>query len=470
MKKRNLFFSFALLSVALFMVVSGLLISNNNEKTHFKGDVFINGTNVNGYTIEKANQVVADKMATDLQDINIKIVYQDKVWQFTQEDFDASGAIKDVVNSAFNKNKIYNKNDYTKSVGSYETQFASIFKNFNNKIDDIIDQINIEPENAYVEFTPDNSKIFNVIEGKNGVEADKEKLIADLTSQLFKTKDILVYVNTKTLQPEIKSDYFDNKLNLQSKFTTSIKDSQAGRRNNVTLALKKINGKVIKPNELVSFNALTGPQDASSGYQDAIVILNGKFTNGMGGGICQASSTLYNALVLANLDIEEVHKHTLPVRYVELSLDAMVSDGYADLIFKNTSADDVYIKAYVNGDDATVEIYGNTIPEGVTIKRVAEFIGNIPHNGDKIIPDTNGEYRNKVLYKGEYFRVKYPCEGYEAKAFKEYYKGDKLVKREQIRHEKYQPQDGIIIEGTEDLPEGFVLPEQTVEFIKPEAE
>ena len=98
-----------------------------------------------------------------------------------------------------------------------------------------------------------------------------------------------------------------------------------------------------------------------------------------------------------------------------------------------------------------------------------EFVGNIPHNGDKIVPDVNGEYADKVLYKGEYYRLKYPCEGYEAKAFKEYYKDGKLIDREEIRHEKYQPQDGIIIEGTQELPEGFVLPEQTVEFIKPQA-
>ena len=147
----------------------------------------------------------------------------------------------------------------------------------------------------------------------------------------------------------------------------------------------------------------------------------------------------------------------------------MVSDGYSDLIFTNNSENDIYIKSYVNGDDATVEIYGKSIPENTTIKRVAEFVGNIPHNGDKIVPDVNGEYADKVLYKGEYYRLKYPCEGYEAKAFKEYYKNGKLIDREEIRHEKYQPQDGIIIEGTQELPEGFVLPEQTVEFIKPEA-
>ena len=307
------------------------------------------------------------------------------------------------------------------------------------------------------------------MEAQNGVELDKEKLLQDLEKQFLNTKDITVYASTTSIEPSIKSNYFDDKLNLQSKFSTSIKNSQEGRRHNVTLALSKLNGLVVKPNEMISFNSVTGPQTEEGGYHNAVVIFNGKFTDGIGGGICQASTTLYNALVLANLEIDEVHKHTLPVKYVELSLDAMVSDGYADLIFKNNSENDIYIKSYVDGDDATVEIYGKSIPENTTIKRVAEFVGNIPHNGDKIVPDTNGEYTDKVLYKGEYYRLKYPCEGYEAKAFKEYYKNGKLVDREEIRHEKYQPQDGIIIEGTQELPEGFELPKQEVEFIQPQS-
>ena len=115
-----------------------------------------------------------------------------------------------------------------------------------------------------------------------------------------------------------------------------------------------------------------------------------------------------------------------------------------------------------------IDLYGNSIEEGMTITREAEFVGNIPHRGDKIVPDTNKEYTSKVIYKGEYYRLKYPREGYEAKAYKNYYKDGKLIKREEIRHEKYQPIDGIVIEGVEDLPEGFTLPQSDVEIIKPQ--
>lgn len=470
-KKTSLILSLCLFGVGIMLVIAGMF-TNNYNNTRFNKNTYINGTNVGGYTVEKATQVVAQKMNSELDDISIKIIYKDKVWLFDKNDFDTDNAVKSVVNNAFKTVKFGDK-DAVKFViektNSFKTGFDAVFKNFDKKIDQIQSEINTEPKNAYVTFNPNNEKMFTVTEAENGIKLDKQKLIKDLEKNFLNTKDITIYASTTTIEPEIKASYFDDKLNLQSIFSTGLKDSQAGRRHNVDLALKKLNGLVVKPGEMISFNTVTGPQTAEGGYKDAIVIFNGKFTNGIGGGICQASTTLYNALVLANLQIDEVHKHTLPVKYVELSLDAMVSEGYADLIFTNNSQDDIYIKGYIKGDEATVEIYGKSLPENTTVKRVAEFVGNIPHNGDKIVPDTNGEYADKVLYKGEYYRLKYPCEGYEAKGFKEYYKDGKLVDREQIRHEKYQPQDGIIIEGTQDLPQGFVLPEQTVEFIKPEA-
>ena len=475
MRKKSKYIGF---SVALFLLVAtltiaGVFIDYNNQNTKFTQSVYINGSDVKGYTVEKANKVVAENMEKSLEDIDIKIVYGDKTWQFDRSDFEIDEAVKTVVGKAFRTSKLTNRdavNFISEKTGNFSTSINQVFKNFDQKIDGIVEEIQFEPTDSQVKFNPNAKQMFEITEAKDGLNVDKEKLVEDLKSQFLKNKNIVVNVCTYPVKPKITSDYFADKLSLQSKFTTSIKDSQAGRRNNVTVALNKINGTVVKPNEIVSFNALTSPQDESGGYQNAIVILNGKYTNGIGGGICQASTTLYNACVLANLEIEEVHKHTIPVHYVEHALDAMISDGYADMIFKNTSQNNIYIKAYVDGDNATVEIYGKTLPDGVTIKRVAEEVAVIPHEGDKVVPDTNGEYADKVMYKGEYYRVKWPSEGYEAKAYKEYYKGNKLIKREEIRHEKYQPQQGIVVEGTQDLPEGFVLPKQDVTIYPPQKE
>lgn len=478
---KNLFFSTAILAFVLLMAVIGNL-QVSNEESVFGGGTYINGQSVAGYTVEKANQVVADKLKEQIDSISIQIIYKDKVWKFDQDDFEVDGAVKQVVQNAFNTYHYGNLNSKADNVSNskilssltssqnnaHNISLKSTFVNFDEKIGKIVEQIETEPQNATVKFDPNGEEMFTIVEGKNGIKVDTEKLYQDLENQFLKTKDIKVYVNTSSVEPEINQSYFDNKLNLMSKFSTTLKGSQEGRRHNVDFALKKFNGKVVKAGEKISFNEVTGPQTLDGGYKTAIVILNGKFVNGVGGGICQASTTLYNALVLANLEIDEVHKHTLPVGYVELSLDAMVSEGYADMVFTNNSQDDIYIKTYTSEDEATVEIYGNSIPDGVTIKRVAEFIGNIPHNGDKIKVDTAGEYTDKVLYKGEYYRVKYPREGYEAKAYKETFKDGNMISKEEIRHEKYDPIDGLIIEGAKEPPADYVIPKTDIEFIEPQ--
>lgn len=481
-KKKNYYWATGLFSLVLAIVLIGQIQLSNTNTDAFGNDTYIMGESVNGYSVERASQVVMDKMQEKVDGLKIQIIYQDKVWNFDENDFEIQDNVKTVVQNAFekyktsfleqreneNNSKILNSLSFNNINNNYSVSLKSVFKNYDEKINEIAKEIEKEPENAKVIFTPNESKMFNIKDGENGIKMDKEKLINDLENQFLKTKDIKVYVSTISVEPEISSNYFENKLNLMSKFSTTLKDSQEGRRHNVNFALNKFNGKVVKAGEKISFNEITGPQTLEGGYKNAIVILNNKFVNGVGGGICQASTTLYNALVLANLEINEVNKHSLPVGYVELSLDAMVSEGYSDMIFTNNSDDDIYIKAYTTKDEAVVEVYGNSIEEGITIKRVAEFIGNIPHRGDKVQIDETGEYADKVLYKGEYYRVKYPREGYEAKAFKETYKDGKLISREQIRHEKYQPLDGLIIEGAKTPPEDYIIPPTDVEFIAPQ--
>ena len=242
-------------------------------------------------------------------------------------------------------------------------------------------------------------------------------------------------------------DFYIDKLSLLGEFSTDLSTSKGGRKHNVDLALKRFNGKIIEGGQKVSFNEITGPHTYDNGYHSAIVIVNGEFVEGVGGGICQASTTLYNALLLSGVEINEVHKHTLPVGYVELSLDAMVSEGWADLKFTNLSEYPIYIKANVEGDKAYVKVYGKPLEEGITYKRSVEYVRTIPHGGDKIIKDEKGEYSDKVTYEGEYFRISYPKEGYEAKGFLEKYKNDELISRVMIRHEIYEPKNGLLIEG-----------------------
>ena len=225
---------------------------------------------------------------------------------------------------------------------------------------------------------------------------------------------------------------------------------------------------VVTKRQKVSFNETTGPRTEENGFKKANIILNGAYVEGVGGGVCQASTTLYNALLLSGIDVVEASHHSLPASYVPLSLDAMVSEGVSDMVFVNNLDNPIYIKTYGTDTEIIVEIYGDKLADGEEIRTRAELVKILPHNGDKIVPDTNEEYSNYIVYKGEYYRVKYPQEGYESKAYVQYLKNGELLSEKEVRHDFYYPQEGIIMEGTEEVTEGITLPENKVKFIPPQ--
>ena len=136
----------------------------------------------------------------------------------------------------------------------------------------------------------------------------------------------------------------------------------------------------------------------------------------------------------------------------------MVSWGSADLKFTNTTNLPIYIIASANGEKIKFKIFGDTNKNNYEIKTRGEIIKTIKPPKDKVIQDKSGIYSDKILYKGEFLRVKNAKNGYEAKSYIDYYVDGKLVKSKMLRHATYAPQQGILYEGTETLPEGFTIP------------
>ncbi|HHY31544.1 MAG TPA: hypothetical protein GX515_00770 [Firmicutes bacterium] len=138
-------------------------------------------------------------------------------------------------------------------------------------------------------------------------------------------------------------------------FSTTLKDPERNRNHNVTLAAAAIDGVVLQPGEEFSFDRVVGPRLAEAGYREARVISGGKSAPGIGGGVCQVSTTLYNVALLAGLDILERHPHSRPVDYVPPGLDATVAEGQYDLKFRNPFEVPVTLSARVDGNRLVME-------------------------------------------------------------------------------------------------------------------
>lgn len=153
-------------------------------------------------------------------------------------------------------------------------------------------------------------------------------------------------------------NYETNTFNkVYGEFSTNITDKTPERYNNIQLGVNKLNGAIVKPGETFSFNDYIGPRTKEAGYQEAIIFDgHGNKVDGYGGGICQISSTLYNAVLNAGLEVIERHEHSREVPYIESGKDATVSYGAEDFKFKNNSRRDIKINASAENDVLTISI------------------------------------------------------------------------------------------------------------------
>ena len=153
-------------------------------------------------------------------------------------------------------------------------------------------------------------------------------------------------------------NYETNSFNhVYGEFSTNITDKTPERLNNIKLGVNKLNGASVKPGETFSFNDHIGPRTKEAGYQEAIIFDGqGNKVDGYGGGICQISSTLYNTVLNAGLEVIERHEHSRDVPYIEPGKDATVSFGSEDFKFKNTSNRTITINASTENDVLTISI------------------------------------------------------------------------------------------------------------------
>ena len=234
---------------------------------------------------------------------------------------------------------------------------------------------------------------------------------------------------------------------LRAEFSTDYSKSSAERKHNISLAAKSLNNVFVDVGGEFSFNKTVGVRTEKRGYKSAKIISNGEFVEGVGGGVCQVSTTLYNAVIRAGLKITEFHAHSLSVSYVAPSMDAMVNSGSADLRFINTTHNPIIVKTSANGTLLTVRIYGEPLKEKYELKSVIK--SEIPPEYE-VIKDSAGEYPD--LLNGERRIIKYGKSGITSEGYLIKTLNGKVLTKTRVRRDRYLAINGTMVEGTA-LPE-----------------
>lgn len=233
---------------------------------------------------------------------------------------------------------------------------------------------------------------------------------------------------------------------LLSEFSTSFAGGNYAAKNrvhNIQKAAAGIDGVKLDPGEEFDMNALLGPRSAETGYKEANAIRDGAYVQEYGGGVCQVSSTLYNAVLMAGLEVSERSHHSWPLGYIDIGRDATISTGGPNFRFINSAQSPVYISALVDTQtqEVTVRIYGRAREDGLSIRLRSKKVESLPDPGDEVREDAS-------LKPGEEKRVRESRPGSVSETYRLYYDSDgNLVREELVSRDKYRPVKGILLVG-----------------------
>lgn len=239
-------------------------------------------------------------------------------------------------------------------------------------IEKIYSEVKTEPQNASYKTDP-----FEIIPHKNGIDFD----IDEARKVLSEEKEEYV-IKLKIIEPEIHTNEIGEEAfpDLLSSFSTKYDETNRSRSKNLKIAMDKLNGVVVMPGEVFSYNQTLGKRTAEQGYEYANGFAGGKVVPMLAGGICQISSTLYDAVLYANLNIVERHNHAFQATYVEPGKDATVVYGSLDFKFENTRNYPIMIKTTAKGGLAEIKIFGIREAVEYEVEVITEVLNYTPYN------------------------------------------------------------------------------------------
>ena len=383
-------------------------------------------------------------------EVCITFVFQDKQFVYDQSKISFDSQNSDVVKSLQkrgffedNKQKAKIANQVI-SLGFDEvTATKYVLAGIDKTFDKICNQIEKQKQDSQIIFDTSKQNPFETTQHNHGLSVDKNLLCKNLLKKL-KTNDVFKLKIPVTKIEAVTKENNQKNTQLKSYFSTDCKNSSQNRKDNLALALSKFDGMVILPGQVVSFNDVVGKRVEENGFKKAKVISYGKYVDGIGGGVCQASTTLYNAVLLAGLRVDEWHRHTLKSNYVEPSFDAMVNDNGADFVFSNNTKHKVFVKAKCDGQKAMVWLYGSPNQFEYKTKSVTE---KTTRANEQVLVDEKGDYADKVEFDDESFCLQNPVDGVTSKGYLVATKNGKTVWQKLLRTDNYATVDKIVIKG-----------------------
>ena len=411
--------------------------------------IFIDGVDVGGMTREEAVRAVEEVNEKIDTVYNITVFVGNKGWSInnendrvpiyrnTQEVVDKAWAVGLSDTKSFKE-----REKQVSGLHSGSIQFSTEPSYDHDKLKEIVfaiaDQVKQDPKDSYIKSFDYNTKQFTFSDDVPGARLDTDALYTRLEGLM---DDVLrggaTQVEFRVAAERIEARYtkteLRNRCGMISTFTTNTTNNK-NRNTNIELSARALNGKAVEPGAEFSFNIDgTGERTAAKGYKEAAAIAGGQTKDEIGGGVCQTSTTLFNAVARADLEIVERHPHAWPSSYIDKGFDATVNWPGVDFVFRNNTEFQIFIVAGYSKQKVTVSIYGIKLDPGMEIDLENKVVKTYPK------PKEVKRVLNPKLAIGESKKTVSAREGYEVETWKIWKRNGVKVKEELFVKSTYKP-------------------------------
>lgn len=438
---KKILITLALILMLIFISVMYFTEEYTNPYMH-KG-VKIEDIDVSNLSKEDALKEVKSVTDEMIKNKVVNFTYEDISIPVPLRDFGYKLNLEDAINKAYSygrsDNLFYNYLDIIKGY-IFKKNFVAKADIDDAKREEVIlnigNKIFKKALDAYPIINEDGSVTIKESEIGRYMDINEAKDLINLDILHEEKIELPVY---KT-EPKIYSNYYDGIDKKLGDFETDYSSSIKNRKENIRLAASKFNNMKLNPGDEISFNDVVGEISEKTGFKSATVIVGGEYESGIGGGICQVSTTLYNSLILSDLEITERHNHSRPIHYVDLGTDAAVARGYKDLKFKNNTNNPILILSEANGEKLNFKVLGNGSDRDYEVKIIPQLLGTVSPGVDTIYSDALPDGESTVRESG--------ARGYSYKTYKEIIKNGEVVDKKEISKSYYLPKDKVVVVGT----------------------
>lgn len=411
--------------------------------------VYIDGIHVGGMTREEAVRAVNAAHEDRGSEFDITVSVGNMDWHVTPDRVPITRNTEETVNRAWTQGRnntaairgtgmtpFAERVQTASSMRSYPVQYTTELtydrKMLRALTDEIVAYVDCDPVNSTVATFDFNTKTFTFTDDAPGARLDPDDLYAQVAA-LLDAEDwhgALRAVPEKVLAEVTRAELM-NSFGLISAYTTTT-TSNKNRNTNIRLSAEAINGLTVLPGETFSFNKATGERTAAKGYKEAAAISGGQSKDEVGGGVCQTSSTLFNAVARADLEIVTRYPHAWPSSYVEKGFDATVNWPGVDFEFKNNTDWPIFILAGYSNRKITVNLYGMSLGADMKIDLESKTV--------RVLEQPSGVKRvqNTSLPVGTEKKTVTGRKGYVVETWKVWYQGGKEVRRELLFTSTYK--------------------------------